>query len=527
MNNSGNGRLGFRESFIQDFLASIVVFLVALPLCLGIAIASGVPPAIGIISGIIGGIVVGYFAGCPLQVTGPAAGLVAVNLEIISHVGIEKFGLVILLGGLLQITAGVFRLGQWFRAVTPAIIQGMLAGIGVLILASQFHVMVDDAPKGSAIENLISIPMAIYKGIFPMDGTTHHLAALIGVMSIIVLNLWERRPAKLKMIPAPLVAVILSVLVAWIGHFDIKYVTISNDLMQVVRFPDFTDLSWVMDSTIWTMAFTIAFIASAETLLTAGAVDLMQTGPRTNYNKEMLAQGIGNTLCGFVGALPVTGVIVRSAANVNAGAKTRKSTILHGIWILTFVMFFPFLLGMIPISSLAAILVYTGYKLINVQTFRKLWRFGRGEAVIYLITVIAIVTTNLLEGVIIGLVATAIKMLYTFSHLEIGIEKNDQNAVIDVHLKGSATFLSIPKIAKTLESLPNKHQVFIHVQNLNWIDHACLELLMNWKKQYVAQGGEMNLELHELASKYCNNDKDADVLSSSLHKDAAAPAKAH
>ena len=196
-------------SLARDFMASIVVFLVALPLCMGIAIASGAPPALGLVTGIIGGLVVGFIAGQPLQVSGPAAGLAVMVWQLIQDYGLEAMGLAVLIGGIVQFLASLVGLGRWFRAVAPAVIQGMLAGIGVLIFASQFHVMVDDKPRGGGFDNLISIPDAVVKGIFPIDGSVHHMAAAIGIITIVSILAWNRfRPKALKMVPGPLVGVV-------------------------------------------------------------------------------------------------------------------------------------------------------------------------------------------------------------------------------------------------------------------------------------------------------------------------------
>jgi len=202
-----NWKVGIGEKFFHDFMASIVVFLVALPLCMGIAIASGAPPALGLITGVVGGLVVGAIAGSPLQVSGPAAGLTVLVWEMINQHGIGMLGAIVLLAGLIQIGMGALKAGPWFRAISPAVIQGMLAGIGVLIIGSQIHVMVDDAPKGSGLTNLLSIPEAIWKGLTPMDGSSHHLAAIIGVITMAIIFSWSYAPKKLKIVPAPLVAV--------------------------------------------------------------------------------------------------------------------------------------------------------------------------------------------------------------------------------------------------------------------------------------------------------------------------------
>ena len=500
-----NQQKHFEKPVRQDLLASIVVFLVALPLCLGVAIASGAPPALGIISGIVGGLVVGALSGCPLQVTGPAAGLITIVFEVVSKHGLKGLAIMLVLAGIFQIFAGVFKLGQWFRAVSPAVIQGMLAGIGVIILASQFHVMLDDPAKGNGIENLLTIPQAIGNAFFHPDKTQHLLAASLGAMTILLMLSWELVPKKIKMIPAPLLAVILSVVIAAVFHFPVKFVEVPANLLNVLSLPDSNSLSLLWSSNTWITAITIAFVASAETLLTASAVDRMTAGrQQTNYEKEMIAQGVGNTLCGLIGALPVTGVIVRSATNVQAGGRTRFATMLHGTWILLFAMLFPGLLALIPIATLAAVLVYTGYKLVNIKAIRNLWVMGKGEVAIYFLTMIGIVTTSLLEGVILGIVAASVKLLYTFSRLDILVSSDAEceHGDIDMHLTGSATFYSIPKLSGALNLMPPGKTVHVHLENLVHIDHACLELLTNWEKQYQTTGGTLIVEWHTLTSKF-------------------------
>ena len=223
----------------KDAMASVVVFLVALPLCMGIAIASGAPPALGLFTGIIGGFVVGFLGGSPMMVSGPAAGLTVLVYDVVHKHGLEALGPVVLLAGLIQLIAGFAKAGQWFRAVSPAVIYGMLAGIGVLIFGSQFHVMVDDSPRGKGWENLFSIPEAIYKGIFPLDGSQHHLAAAIGIVTIVTLVLWNNfKPKKLSVLPAPLIAVIVGSTATALLGYDIKFVSIPDDLFGEIVWPN-------------------------------------------------------------------------------------------------------------------------------------------------------------------------------------------------------------------------------------------------------------------------------------------------
>lgn len=494
-----------QSTFAQDFLSSIVVFLVALPLCLGIAIACGAPPMLGLVTGIIGGILVGSISGAPLQVSGPAAGLVALVSEILVEFGIPGLGVILLMAGVIQLLCGVLRLGQWFRAISPAVIQGMLAGIGVLIMASQFHVMLDVAPESNGLANIMSIPETIMKGLFPLDNSSHHLAAMVGVAAIAVILAWNLAPKKLKVIPGTLAAVVVAMLAAELLQLPVKFVEIPGDLFSTFTFPTMQSFELLAKPTAWIMAFTIAIVASAETMLSASAVDQMHDGPRTKYDQEMMAQGVGNTICGFLGALPMTGVIVRSSANIHAGAKTRKSAIMHGIWLLALVSFFPHVLEMIPTACLAAILVYTGYKLVKPDTIIKLWKISRWEVLIYAVTLGMVVSTNLLEGVIAGTILAVIRLLFTLSSLQgRSVEKGGQ---IQLALRGSATFLSLPKLVSILERQPLGRDLHIYVDELNHIDHACMELLQSWEKQYQLSGGTLTIEWQTLHDKLPGNNK--------------------
>lgn len=492
------------EDLRHDFLASIAVFLVALPLCMGIAIASGAPPASGLISGIVGGLVVGFLAGCPLQVSGPAAGLAVIIFDLIQRFGMAKLGIIVLLAGLIQIMAAILQLGQWFRAVSPAVIQGMLAGIGALIFASQFHIMVGDIPKGSGLENILAIPAAIWKGLVPMDGaTTHWLAARIGILTIVTMILWQLLvPKKLQFLPAPVVGVLLASGEAYVQHLSIVYVDVRDNIFSAIHIPVVSDLSHMLDTSILAAALALAFIASAETLLCATAIDLMHSGPRTRYNREMMAQGVGNLLCGFLGALPLTGVIVRSTANVQSGGRTRVSAILHGAWLLLFVAFLPAILKLIPIASLAAVLVFTGYKLMNVQAIRELHKYGRGEVLVYAVTLVVIVLTNLLTGVLMGLGLALARMVYTTHSLEISVSGSPENNTASIHLAGTATFVGLPKLANALEQIPVGREVHLHFEDLHYIDHACLNLLSSWKKLHELQEGKVHLDWQKLESKF-------------------------
>jgi MFS superfamily sulfate permease-like transporter len=492
-----------RSTLFHDLCASVVVFLIAVPLCMGIAIASGVPPAAGLITGIIGGLVVGALGGSPLQVSGPAAGLSVIVWEIVQTHGLSALGPIILIAGLLQVAAGALRVGQWFRAISPAVVYGMLAGIGVLIFAGQFHVMVDDAPRSNGILNLLSIPASIIKGLTPDGGRAHNEAAILGLLTIAILVAWAKlAPKRWQIIPGALVAVAATTALARFVQMPVKYVTIPDSLFAAVSPPTFGALAAaITNPTILGVAAAVAFVASAETLLAAVAVDRMHSGPRANFDRELAAQGLGNALCGFAGALPMTGVIVRSSANVNAGARTRASAILHGVWLLAAVAAVPAVLRMIPVCSLAAILVYTGYKLVDLKHLKHLKSYGRMPVAIYGVTLAGIVLTDLLTGVLIGLGLSFAKLLYKVSRLSTHVHVRE-NGRVDVYLEGAATFLRLPQLASALERLTGVTELHVHCDKLVYIDHACLDLLHHWREQQTRNGMLVVLEWDGLVAKF-------------------------
>jgi MFS superfamily sulfate permease-like transporter len=622
-----------KRTWQSDLLASLVVFLVALPLCMGIAIASGAPVGSGLITGIVGGLIVGLFSGAPLQVSGPAAGLTVICGEIVHDHGLAALGIVVLIAGGVQLVAGLLKFGQWFRAVSPAVVRGMLSGIGVLIVASQIHVMVDDRPRGNGLVNLMTIPEAIQKGLpIPVledralreaqtellqlvgqlheeqseveahlkrllgaeeDGDelseelephitsqkkivegfarardkadaavngrateranqiraalataggaletaasdlvagraksifnsqrqasealggvlnsfkSHDWAAKLGFLSIAVIILWQgMAPKSLRAMPGPLLAVLIVTGVAWSLSLPVLYVEVPENIAGAIDFPSLNVLADVSLRDLVFSGVMMAVIASAETLLCATAVDRMHHGPRTNYDRELAAQGVGNLICGLLGGLPMTGVIVRSAANVHAGAHSRLSAILHGLWLLIFVAALAAVLRLIPTAALAGILVYTGFKLIDFKGFAHLCAYGRSEALIFLVTVVVIVVEDLLIGVITGVVLSAVKLLITFSRMDVKlVTLHPQNGDPSqrLRLSGAATFLRLPVLAAKLEEVARGSRVHVDLSELAYVDHACLELLMSWVEQHEAAGGQVTIDWLELHGRF-------------------------
>lgn len=492
----------FQSIVRHDLLASIVVFLVALPLCMGIAIASGAPPAAGLVTGIIGGLVVGSIAGAPLQVSGPAAGLSVIVWELVQTHGYPALGWIVLVAGAVQVLAGLMGVGRWFRAVSPAVIHGMLAGIGVLIFASQFHVMVDDAPRGSGLENLLAIPEAVFLGVMPSDDTPHFQAAMIGTLTLIIMIFWRPiAPGSLKVVPAPLVAVVGATLVASFAGLEVNRVGIPERLIEAVSVPALADLQALGWGVVGSGA-ALAFVASAETLLCATAVDKLHSGPRAKFDRELSAQGVGNVLCGMLGALPMTGVIVRSSANVEAGGRSRASAILHGGWLLLFCAVLPFVLRQIPTAVLAAVLVFTGYKLVNVVAIREIARFGRAELGIYGATLFGIVGVDLLTGVVVGIGLSLARILWDMAHLEVELIPEEESQRADMWLRGAATVISLPKLAAALEDVPSDAELHVHLEGLDYIDHACMDLLTSWDNQHRTLGGSLVIDWEGLQGRF-------------------------
>jgi MFS superfamily sulfate permease-like transporter len=317
-----------------------------------------------------------------------------------------------------------------------------------------------------------------------------------------VMILWERfRPAKLKLVPGALLGITAATTLAQVFHLGVNRIKVPDNLFQMVSFPHLSALEGMPLSSIAGTAMALAFIASAETLLSAAAVEQMQTRWKTNYDRELTAQGVGNLLCGAVGALPMTGVIVRSSTNVQAGAETRRSAILHGVWMLLAVLVFSSVLRLIPTASLAAVLIFVGVKLVKPAEVRKLARFGKVPVLIYFASMLTIVGTDLLTGVLVGVTLSLLRLLYTVTHLEARVvqEAGDTH----VHLSGIGTFISIPKITQALDQVsPDSSMVHVHCSNLRYIDHACIEVIESWTERLERNGQTVNIEMEKLHLRY-------------------------
>lgn len=478
----------------NDLPAGLVVFLVALPLCLGIALASGAPFFSGIIAGIIGGIVVGVLSNSQLSVSGPAAGLVAVVLAAISTLGsFEAFLLAVVLTGAFQIILGVIRAGIIANYFPGNVIKGMLTGIGIIIILKQIpHALGYDSDAEGDFAFIQADGDNTFSALFSALRFIHPGATLIALIALAIILLFETQTVKkhTKLIPGGLVAVIVSILLSElvfkhlpslaIEGAHLVNVPVATSFSEFLGFFTFPDFSQIQNPDIWIVALTITAVASIETLLCIEAVDKIDPQKRvTNTNKELVAQGIGNTLSGLIGGLPITSVIVRSSANTNANAKTKMSTIFHGILLLGCAMLIPGILNMIPLAALAAILLHTGYKLAKPSIFKSMFANGKYQWAPFIVTVVAVVLTDLLTGVGIGLAVSVVAILrgnlknsYYFHK-----EKHHEGEVIKIHFSEEVSFLNKASIRETLDRLPQNASVVLDASASKYIDFDVLELI--------------------------------------------------
>ena len=485
-------------NFKNDLSAGIVVFLVAVPLCLGIALASGAPFFSGMIAGIIGGILIGFLSNSHLSVSGPAAGLAAIVLASINQLGaFETFLLAVLIAGLVQLLLGFLKAGAIANYIPSSVIKGMLTAIGIIIILKQIpHAFGYDKNAEGDSKFLQIDGENTFSGLVNSIGKIDLGATLICLISLAILILWEKPffKKKLKLLPGGLVAVCVAVVLNEIllttgsslaiqnGHLVKVPVAASfNEFLGFFTMPDYSQWN---NPQVYLVALTLAAVASIETLLCIEAVDKLDPEKRsTSPNRELIAQGIGNMMSGLVGGLPITSVIVRSSANVNAQARSKMSTIVHGLLLLVCVSLIPTVLNKIPLASLAAILLMTGYKLCNPALFRKMFGYGKYQWVPFVVTVIAIVFTDLLTGVGIGLGVSILALLYGnyknsyFFHKE----KYKEGETILIHLSEEVSFLNKASIKLTLEHLPPNSTVILDAYDAQYIDHDVLELIRDFK----------------------------------------------
>ena len=489
-----------RSDLSRDLTASVVVFLIALPLCLGIALASGAPLFSGLLAGIIGGIVVGAISGSHTSVSGPAAGLAAIVAVQITTLGsFEAFLLAVVIAGLLQMGLGIVKAGALSAFFPSSVIKGLLAAIGVLLILKQFpHVLGhDNDPEGDMSffqpdnQNTFSEILTV------MLGDIHISAAIIGITSVVLLVFWDQiKPLKKSILPAPIVVVLLGVLLQFIfGWMGGSWAIGSSHLVQIpaaesvrgffnlLTFPDFSQWS---NPAIYVAAITIALVASLETLLSLEAGDKLDPERRDSPpSRELVAQGVGNTIAGLIGGLPMTSVIVRGSVNVSAGAKTKRSAIGHGALLLVCVALFPIYLNMIPLAALAAILLVTGFKLASPALFRQMWQEGRYQFIPFLTTLVAIVFTDLLIGVLIGLAVSMLFILNSSLRRPIRriIETHIGGDVLKIELADQVTFLNRASLEKIFEDADSRAKLLIDASGTDYIDPDVLSLIRDFKNE--------------------------------------------
>ena len=461
-----------------DFPASLVVFLVALPLSLGIAIASSAPVMAGLIAAVVGGIVAGAVGGSALQVSGPAAGLTVVVASLVAQFGWKVTCAITVAAGVLQVLFGMSRVARAALAISPVVVHAMLAGIGLTIALQQLHVLLGGQINSSAWRNITELPNQLMNA--------HGPGLMLGAMVIAVLAGWRWLPKSVAKVPAPLVAILLATVLASVLALDVERVRLDGSLIDALALPSLPDGNW---GAFAVGVLTVALIASVESLLSAVSVDRMHNGPRTNFDREMIGQGAANITSGAIGGLPVTGVIVRSSTNVNSGARTRASAILHGVWVLIFALPFAGLAEQIPTVALAGLLIVIGIQLVkraHIQTARR-----TGDIAVYAVTLLGVVFLNLLEGVLIGLALAIVLVVWRVVRARIKAEPIGDGKW-RVLVEGSCSFLSLPRLAKTLATVPAGSTVTVEL-SVDYIDHAAHEVIEDWCRQHRNVGGAVEI----------------------------------
>lgn len=489
----------------HDLPAGLSVFLVALPLCLGIALASGAPLYSGLLSGIIGGLVVSFISGSNLGVSGPAAGLTTlVAASIISYGDYRIFLLTVMIAGFFQLILGLLKLGVIANYFPSSVIKGMLAAIGIILISKQIPLAMGyDQPDFWTSGFLQLFSSKNFLGNF--QNFNQHItrgAILITIVSLIVLVVLQQPFAKkLKVIPAPLVVVVIGIITNILftnasSGFSLKQtqlVNIPHNVFASISFPDFTKLFSTAE--IWKDGIIIGLLATLETLLCVEAIDKLDKHNRiTPVNRELIAQGIGNMTCGLLGAIPITAVVVRGSANVDAGGRTKLSAFTHGLFLLLTVLLIPFLLNKIPYASLASILLITGYNLTKPKLYRNIWSLGWKQFIPFMITIVVILSTDLLIGVSIGLLISIYFIVRNNFKAEYKITKT-QNLGIETYLiklNSNVTFLNKVNLQKALDQIPEYSVLTIDGSECNFIDYDILEII----SEFDNKAFDRHIELH-------------------------------
>ncbi len=491
------GLAGLKENWRSDLQSGLLVFFIALPLCLAISVASGFPPSAGIITAIIGGLLVSRINGSYLTINGPAAGLIVVILVAVQALGEGdamagyRYTLAaIVVASVLQVLMGVYKLGQLSSFFPTSVVHGMLAAVGIIIIATQAHVMLGVTPEHGSIFSLIT---QIPHSLFSMNAEI----GLISFLGLLVLIVW---PFTGSRIPAPIIVVLVGMVFAW--HFNLAQdavasgskflVSISENFSSDFYFPDFSKLFSIA---FWEAVFSISLVGSLESLLSTTAIDKLDPYKRSSdLDRDLTAVGLGNAVAGFIGGLPMIAEIVRSSENVNNGAKTAWANFFHGLFLLLFVVLFPHLINSIPLASLAALLVYTGYRLASPETFYRVREVGKEQLFMFVVTIIGVLATDLLMGVILGIV---VKLAINLARgvwpnnlfkIHFSIQQQDKDT-LTVKLLGSALFSNFLPLKKTLATLDKGKTVIFDFSDGYLIDHTVMEFIHDYQRNYEAQGG--------------------------------------
>ncbi|MET7618386.1 SulP family inorganic anion transporter [Streptomyces sp. NPDC005408] len=477
----GSDRHRFRIAG-ADLSASISVFLIALPLSLGIALATGAPLQAGLVAGAVGGIVAGRLGGSPLQVSGPAAGLTVVTADLIQQYGWRTTCAITVLAGIAQLGLAALRVARSALAVSPAIVHGMIAGIGVTIALAQLHIVLGGTPQSSAIDNVRALPAQL--------AGLHPAAAIASALTLAVLLLWTRIPGRagrmVRKIPAALAAVAAATMLATFAGLSLPRVDLpswrSHALPELPQGPVLGILAAVL---------TITLVTSVQSLLSAVAVDRLVAARkehplvhRSKLDRELAGQGAANVVSGALGGLPIAGVSVRSAANVSAGGVSRHSTMLHGLWIVLAALFLVPLLDLIPLGALAALVMVVGVQMVSIAHLRSVRR--NREMLVYAVTLASVVLAGVLEGVAVGIAVAVAVALRRLTRTR--ITADEQEGVHRVRARGQLTFLAVPRLSRTLGQLPQGAACVIELDG-SFMDHAAYEALHGWQASHVAQGG--------------------------------------
>ncbi|ANY05074.1 SulP family inorganic anion transporter [Pseudonocardia sp. HH130630-07] len=456
-----------------DLSASIVVFLVAVPLSLGIAVASGAPILAGLVAAVVGAVVAGLLGGSKLQVSGPAAGLTVIVAELVNTYGWQVTTLITAGAGVLQIVFGLTKLSRFAQAIPPAVVHGMLAGIGATIALGQLNVVLGDQAQTGGVASIGNLPSAVANLSWP--------ALLLGGLVIAIMLGWSRLPSKITVVPAALVAIVAATAVS-LAFTDVTRVELGGSLLDALSLPSLPESNW--GGVLFGM-LTVALIASVESLLSAVAIERMKPGTRTDTDRELLGQGAANTVSGMIGGLPITGVIVRSAANVKAGAETRASAVMHGVWIALFAIVLIGVIELIPMAALAGLLVMMGIGLIKPADIRT--ARAHGELAIYAVTLAGVVFLNLLEGVVIGLVLAGLMLLWRAVRSRPHLDQAADGSC-ELVIEGSLSFLAVPRLSRELNAVPHGADITVRLVT-DYLDHAAYDHLLAWKARHEGTGG--------------------------------------